>query len=86
MAKMPKRPSLTRLKKKAPRIPDFTCIQIDIIIEKLEKLTNEEKTLTKAQLTRLRNSLERLRTSNDRLRESGIFWYNELKKLLLRLK
>jgi len=85
MAKKKKRPSLTVLKKKAPRIPDFTCVQIDNIIEKLEKLEKEDKRLTKAQLTRLRNSLEKLRSSNDKLRDSGIYWYEQLKKLVLNM-
>lgn len=83
--KPPKRPSLTLLKKKAPKIPDFTCVQIDNIIEKLEKLQSNEKHLTKSQLTRLRNSLEKLRSSNDKLRDSGIYWYEQLKRLVLKL-
>ena len=83
MAKWPKGLTLTYLKKKAPKIPDFTCIQIDNIIEKLEKLEKEDKRLTKSQLTRLRNSLEKLRSSNDKLRDSGIYWYEQLKKLVL---
>ena len=83
---MPKWPRLVSLKKKAPKVPDFTCIHIDNIIDKLEKLASDERLLTKAQLTRLRNSLERLRSSNDKLRDSGIFWYEEYKKLLDRLK
>lgn len=73
------------LKKKSPKIPDFTCIQIDRIIEKLEYIEKNKKNLTKSQLTRLRNSLERLRSSNDKLRESGIYWYEQLKKIVLKL-
>ena len=80
-----KRPSLSILKKKAPKIPDFTCVQIDGIIEKLETLEKNNKRLTKSQLTRLRNSLERLRSSNDKLRDSGIYWYEQLKKLDLNM-
>jgi FtsZ-binding cell division protein ZapB len=86
MAKWPKGLSLTYLKKKAPRIPDYTCIQIDNIIEKLEDLQKNDKRLTKTQVTRLRNSLEKLRSSNNKLRQSGIFWYENIKKILLRIK
>jgi FtsZ-binding cell division protein ZapB len=86
MAKWPKGLSLTYLKKKAPRIPDYTCIQIDNIIEKLEHLQKNDKRLTKTQVTRLRNSLEKLRSSNNKLRQSGIFWYENIKKILLRIK
>ena len=86
MAKWPKGLTLTYLKKKAPKIPDYTCIQIDNIIEKLEDLQKNNKRLTKAQVTRLRNSLEKLRSSNNKLRQSGIFWYENIKKILLRIK
>ena len=86
MKKWPKGLSLTYLKKKAPKIPDYTCIQIDDIIEKLEDLQKNDKRLTKAQVTRLRNSLEKLRSSNNKLRQSGIFWYENIKKILLRIK
>jgi len=78
MAKWPKSFTLPYLKKKAPKIPDYTCIQIDNIIEKLEDLQRNDKRLTKAQVTRLRNSLEKLRSSNNKLRQSGIFWYENL--------
>lgn len=87
MKKKPfKGPSLTVLKKEAPKVPDFTCLQIDNVIDKLEKLEAKEKLLTKKQLTRLRNSLEKLRSSNDRLRDSGIYWYEQIKKVLLRIR
>ena len=86
MAKWPKGLTLTYLKKKAPKIPDYTCIQIDNIIEKLEDLQKNDKRLTKTQVTRLRNSLEKLRSSNNKLRQSGIFWYENIKKILLRIK
>ena len=86
MAKWPKGLSLTYLKKKSPKIPDYTCIQIDNIIEKLEDLQKNDKRLTKTQVTRLRNSLEKLRSSNNKLRQSGIFWYENIKKILLRIK
>ena len=81
-----KGPNLTVLKKKAPKVPDFTCLQIDNIIDKLEKLEAKEKLLTKKQLARLRNSLEKLRSSNDKLRDSGIYWYEQIKKVLLRIR
>ena len=86
MAKWPKSFTLSYLKKKAPKIPDYTCIQIDDIIEKLEHLQKNDKRLTKTQVTRLRNSLEKLRSSNNKLRQSGIFWYENIKKILLRIK
>ena len=59
MKKWPKGLSLTYLKKKAPKIPDYTCIQIDNIIEKVGRFAKNDKRLTKAQVTRLRNSVWR---------------------------
>ena len=81
-----KGPKLTVLRKKAPKVPSFTCLQIDNVIDKLEKLEAKEKVLTKKQLARLRNSLEKLRSSNDKLRDSGIYWYEQMKKVLLRIR
>ena len=82
MAKKNKKITITSLKKKAPKVPDFTCVHIDKIIEKLEKVVQREKALNEKQLKDLVKRLERLRSSNDSLRESGIYWYEKLKDLL----
>ena len=82
MPKQPKKITLTSLKKKAPKIPDFTCVSIDNVISKLEKLVERKKALDKKQLKDLTKRLEKLRSANERLRDSGIYWYEKLKLLI----
>ena len=76
-----KKLGITRLKKRAPKIPDFTCTEIDNVIDKLEKI-QESKKFSKLTLKVLIRKLERLRSKYDSLRESGIYWYNVCKDLL----
>ena len=82
MPKKPKKITLTSLRKKAPKIPDFTCVSIDNVISKLEKLVERKKALDKKQLKDLTKRLEKLRSANERLRDSGIYWYEKLKLLI----
>ena len=82
MPKKPKKITLTSLKKKAPKVPDFTCVSIDNVISKLEKLVERKKALDKKQLKDLTKRLEKLRSANERLRDSGIYWYEKLKLLI----
>ena len=72
---------MKRLKKRAPKIPDYTCTEIDNVIDRLEKIQNSKK-FSKLTLKILIRKLERLRSSNDSLRESGVYWYN-ISKILL---
>ena len=72
---------ITRLKKRAPKIPDYTCTEIDNVIDKLEKIQDSKK-FSKLTLKILIRKLERLRRSNEALRESGIYWYDVCKDLL----
>ena len=72
---------MKRLKKRAPKIPDYTCTEIDNVIDRLEKIQNSKK-FSKLTLKILIRKLERLRSSNDSLRESGVYWYNISKVLL----
>ena len=70
-------PILVKLKRKAPRIPDFTCPEIDWIIDQLTTLD-----LPVTKYNRLRRSLERLRKANESLRDSGEYWYEVVKSWL----
>jgi hypothetical protein len=76
-----KKLGLTRLKKRAPKVPDYTCTEIDNVIDKLEKIFVSKK-FSNIALKILIRKLERLRSSNDSLRESGIYWYEVCKDLL----
>jgi len=82
MAKKPKKITISSLKKKAPKVPPFTCIKIDNVISKLEKIVERKKALDKKQLKDLVKKLETLREANESLRDGGIYWYEKLKLLL----
>jgi hypothetical protein len=73
-----RKPNLKTLKKKAPKIPDFTCPDIDHIISYVE----DKELLNRTQLAYFKRRMEKLRDSNDRLRDGGIYWYEEVKKIL----
>ncbi len=73
-----KKPNLKTLKKKAPKIPDFTCPDIDHIINYIEN----KDLLNRTQLAYFKRRMEKLRDSNDILRDGGVYWYEEVKKLL----
>ena len=82
MPKKPKKITISSLKKKAPKIPDYTCVSIDKVIDKLEKTVEKSKALNKKELKDLTKRLEKLRVANEKLRDSGIYWYEKLKLLL----
>ena len=73
-----RKPNLKTLKKKAPKIPDFTCPDIDHIISYVE----DKDLLNRTQLAYFKRRMEKLRDSNDILRDGGIYWYEEVKKIL----
>ena len=72
---MPKTKTIKDYKKHAPKIPDFTCTDIDKIIAKIERISETKTTISKTTQKLLIRKLERLRNSNDMLRESGKYWY-----------
>ena len=67
----------SKIRKKAPKVPDITCPDIDAILNRLEKLVGRD--LTKAQFNIIERKMEILRTSNEKLRESGIYWHDACK-------
>jgi len=74
---------LKRLKKRSPSIPDFTCTDIDYIIEKIESY-HSKGLLTVYASKLLKRKLERLRSSNEALRDGGRYWYKKFKSLFLK--
>jgi len=78
-----KKTILTRLKKRSPEIPDYTCTDIDYIIDKIE-FYHTKGLLTLYASKLLKRKLERLRTSNEALRESGRYWYEKFKNLFIK--
>ena len=79
MPKPKKRTSYwSKIRKKAPKVPDITCPDIDSVLNRLEKLV--DKSLTKAQYKIIERKMEKLRISNEKLRESGIYWHKECRE------
>ena len=72
--------TLKRLKRLAPKVPDYTCPDIDFIVDKIE---NNDKGFTKFRKKILVKKLERLRLQNEQLRDSGVYWYKKLKDYLV---
>jgi len=70
----------SKIRKKAPKVPDITCPDIDAILNRLEKLVG--RALTKAQFKIMERKMERLRTANEKLRESGVYWHDACKETI----
>jgi len=70
----------SKIRKKAPKVPDITCPDIDAILNRLEKLVGRD--LTKAQFKIIERRMERLRTANEKLRESGVYWHDACKETI----
>ena len=68
----------SRIRKKAPKVPDITCPDIDYVLDKLEKRLG--KILTKTQYKLIEKKIERIRKANEQLRESGVYWHNACKE------
>ena len=70
----------SKIRKKAPKVPDITCPDIDSILNRFDKWIGKE--LTKAQYKIVERKLERLRIANEKLRESGIYWHDACKETI----
>jgi len=81
--KTDKKKHLQRLKRLAPKVPDYTCPDIDFVIDRVEKSYNNRKPITKASLRVLVRKLERLRIQNETIRELGKYWYGKFKDYFL---
>ena len=68
----------SKIRKKAPKVPDITCPDIDWVVTQLEKLLG--KPLTKTKFKQLERRFEKLRITNEQLRESGIYWHDACKE------
>ena len=68
----------SKIRKKAPKVPDITCPDIDYVLDKLEKRMG--KILKKTQFKLIEKKIERLRKANEQLRESGVYWHDTCKE------
>jgi len=71
--------TLKRVKRLAPKVPDYTCPDIDFIVDKVENHSG----FTKFRKKLLVKKLERLRIQNEQLRDSGEYWYKKFKDYLI---
>ena len=69
------------VRKKAPKVPDITCPDIDEVIKVIEAHWHDKKIMNKRTYNKLERIMERLRNSNEKLRDSGIFWHDTAKEL-----
>ena len=76
-----KRKKFSDLKKKAPKVPDYTCPIIDKVLDDLSSSPN----IKTGEWRKVKSKLEKLRKQNEKLRESGIYWY-EIAKAVFKPK
>ena len=70
----------SKIRKKAPKVPDITCPAIDDLLDKMEKLIGKELSLPKYKS--FERKMDKLRKANEQLRESGIYWHDACKKAI----
>ena len=69
----------SRIRKKAPRVPDITCPDIDKVLDIIDKAQEKSRPLTQAKHRQVERIMEQLRSANDALRESGRYWHDACK-------
>ena len=70
-------PILKRYKKRAPRVPDYTCADLDRVIDRITQLN-----LPLREHRWFVTRIERLRTANEALRDSSQYWDDIIKSWL----
>ena len=68
----------SKIRKKAPKVPDITCPAIDDVLNQLEKLIGKE--LSESKYKAFERKMEKLRIANEKLRDSGKFWHDACKE------
>ena len=68
----------SKIRKKAPKVPDITCPAIDDVINQLEKIIGKE--LKHGKYRSLERKLEKLRRENEKLRDCGVYWHDACKE------
>ena len=68
----------SRIRKKAPKVPDITCPAIDNVLNQLEKQVGIE--LKRRKFKAIERKLEKLRSANEKLRDSGKYWHDACKE------
>jgi len=68
----------SKVRKKAPKVPDITCPAIDDVLNKLEKVIGKE--LKESKFKAIERKMEKLRKANEQLRDSGKYWHDACKE------
>ena len=68
----------SRIRKKAPKVPDITCPAIDDVLNQLEKQVGNE--FEQRMFKAIERKLEKLRSANEKLRDSGKYWHDACKE------
>ena len=67
----------SKIRKKAPKVPDITCPAIDDVLNQLEKVVGRE--LKQSKFRAVEKKMEKLRIANEKLRDSGKYWHDACK-------
>ena len=59
----------SKIRRKAPKVPDITCPAIDDVLNQLEKQIGRE--FKHAKFRAIERKMEKLRKANEKLRDSG---------------
>ena len=59
----------SKIRKKAPKVPDITCPAIDDVLNQLEKQIGRE--FKQSKFRAVERKMEKLRKANEKLRDSG---------------
>ena len=68
----------SKIRKKAPKVPDITCPAIDDILNQLEKQIDRE--FKHSKFKAVERKMEKLRKANEKLRDSGKYWHDTCKE------
>lgn len=67
----------SKIRKKAPKVPDITCPAIDDVLNQLEKVVGKE--LKQSKFRAIERKMEKLRIANEKLRDCGKYWHDACK-------
>ena len=70
----------SKIRKKAPKVPDITCPAIDDVLNQLEKVIDKE--FKQSKFKTIERKMERLRLANEKLRDSGKYWHDACKEVI----
>ena len=68
----------SKIRIKAPKVPDITCPAIDDVLNQLEKQISKE--FKERKFKSIEKKLDKLRTANEQLRDSGKYWHDACKE------